>query len=183
MPVLELFSLRDRREHARVNRQLARVFRDRGARRARIRLHEGSFTSHYLAGVDIWLVAHSLPNRYRNAFGPGDPVGQRNLWPSVQLNLALAPGSARPHARFLRDARDRIWIAHTGALGGRQAGISREGFLGLLGGGERVNVDGEEQTLVVLGTFADPAILIAQIARLAHAASAYRDALAAGAVI
>jgi hypothetical protein len=181
--VPELFALRDKREHARVNRTLAAMFRERGARRTRIRLHEGSFTSHYLADEDIWLVAHSLPNRFRNAFGPGDPVGQRNLWPSVQLNLALSPGSARPHARFLRDARERIWIAHTGALGGRMPGISREGFLRVLGGGERVRIDGDEDTLFVLGTFEEPAVLLASIAKLAHTASAYRDALAAGALL
>lgn len=175
---VQLFAFRDKREHARANRALAAMFQ--GSRRARIRLHDGTFTSHYLADEDIWFVAHKLPNRYRNAFGPGDPVGRRNLWPSVQLNLALSPGSSRPHARFLRDARDRIWVAHSGALGGRQAGISREGFLGLLGGGEAVTVDGVSEQLIVLGTVADPRPLIAQITRLTHAASNYREALAAG---
>ncbi len=176
----ELFELRDKREHARVNRQLAALFRDRGARRRPVRLQEGTFASHYLASEDIWLVAHALPNRYRNAFGPGDPVGRRNLWPSVQLNLALAPGSARPHARFLRDRRERIWIAHNGVLGGRQAGLSREGFVGVLGGARRVSIEGEPCELVVLGTFEEPAALLAQIARLTHAASRYREALASG---
>lgn len=180
--VPELFELRDRREHARANRRLARLFRDAGARRSMIRLHEGMLPSLYLAEEDIWLVAHALPNRYRNALGPGDPVGRRNLWPSVQLNLALAPGSSRPHARFLRDARERIWIAHSGALGGRQLGISREGFTKMLGGARRVIVEGAACELVVLGIFEEPRVLLGQIARLTHAASAYRDAIATGLV-
>lgn len=143
-------------------------------------MHEGLFDSHYFAPLDVWLVSHRLPNRFRNALGPGDPVGRRNLWPSVQLNLALAPGSAQPRARFARDDRGRLWLAHSGTLGGRQPGISREGFLRALGGARRVMIDDTVEDLVVLGTFAQPTLLLEQLARLAHAASAYRDALAAG---
>ncbi len=159
------------------------MFRAHDARRATIRLHEGPVVSHYLAALDIWLAAHKLPNRYRNALGPGDPVGRRNLWPSVQLNLALAPGSARPRARFLRDDAERIWVAHSGTLGGRQPGISRTGFLHALGGARRVTVDDVAEELVLLGTFAEPMPLLEEIARLTHTASQFRDALAAGLAI
>lgn len=175
-----LFALRSRKEHATANRQLVGMFTDFGARRAKIRLHEGHFVSHYLAPVDLWCVAHRLPNRYRNAFGPGDPVGRRNLWPSIQFNLALAPGASKPRARFLRDDRDRLWLAHSGTLGGRQTGISRDGFLRLIGGARPVAVDDVSEQLVVLGTFERPRQLLEEIARLTHAASAFRDALAAG---
>jgi hypothetical protein len=175
-----LLSLRDRAEHAAANRQLARAFRDLGARRAKVRLHDGEHTSLYLEPLDVWLVAHRLHNRYRNALGAGDPVGRRNLWPSIQLNLALAPGAARPRARFARDERGRLWVAHSGTLGGRQVGISRAGFLRLVGGARRVRVDDVDEDLLVLGTFERPRLLVEEIARLTHTASAYRDALAAG---
>src|SRR5689334_17931291 len=151
-PPRRLFALRSRAEHANANRHLVGLFRDHAARRARVRLHEGHFDSHYLAPLDVWLVAHRLPNRYRNAFGPGVPVGRRHLWPSIQFNLALAPGSARPRARFLRDERGRLWLAHSGTLGGRQTGISRDGFLRILGGVRSVVVDDASEQLVVLGT-------------------------------
>jgi hypothetical protein len=173
-------ALRNRTEHASANRELVRLFRAYGARRANVRLHEGTFGSLYLAPLDLWLVSHRLPNRYRNALGPGDPVGQRNLWPSIQLNLAIAPGSSRPRARFMRDEEGRLWIAHSGTLGGRQTGISREGFLRALGGARRVEVGGAIEDLVVLGTFANPEPLLDELARITHAASAYRGALAAG---
>jgi hypothetical protein len=175
-----MFALRSRSEHARANRELVALFRDHGARRARVRLHEGHFVSHYLAPLDVWLVAHRLANRYRNAFGPGDPIGRRNLWPSIQLNLALAPGSARPRARFLRDAGGRLWLAHSGTLGGRQTGISREGFLRALGGARHVLIDAASEQLVVLGTFERPKALLGELARITHVASQYRDALASG---
>ncbi|MEO8706921.1 MAG: hypothetical protein ABI867_43240 [Kofleriaceae bacterium] len=173
-------SLTTRTDHARANRELVRMFRAHGARRAKVRLHEGSFASYYLEPYDIWLVAHRLPNRFRNALGPGDPLVRRSLWPSIQLNLAVAPGSAKPRARFVRDDRDRIWLAHSGSLGGRQTGISREGFLRALGGGRRVTIDGAVEELVVLGSFAQPAPLLEQLTRITHAASAYRAGLAAG---
>ncbi len=176
----QFHALRSRREHARVNREVGRLFRAHGARSSLIRLHEGPVEALYLPPLDIWLAAHELPNRYRNAFGPGDPVGRRNLWPSVQLNLALEPGSSRPRARFLRDREDRIWVAHSGTLGGRQAGISRAGFLQLLGGARRVTIDGAAEDLVVLGTFAEPTALLEQLAWLTHTASQFREALAAG---
>jgi hypothetical protein len=180
---IHLHALRTRREHATANRALAHTFRERGARSAIVRLHEGPIETLYLPDLDIWLAAHSLANRYRNAFGPGDPVGRRNLWPSIQLNLALAPGSARPHARFLRDRQDRIWIGHTGTLGGRQAGISRAGFLQLIGGAQCVMIEGAPEQLVMLGTLAQPAALLEEIARITHAASEFRNALAAGLAI
>jgi hypothetical protein len=174
------FALRSRRDHASANRELVRVFREHGARSATIRLHEGRFESLYIEPLDIWLAAHRLPNRYRNAFGPGDPVGQRNLWPSIQLNLPLSPGSSRPRARFMRDDTGQLWVAHSGTLGGRQEGISREGFLRVLGGARRVTVDDAPEDLVVLGTFAKPRALLEEIGRITHAASQFRAALAAG---
>lgn len=179
-PPSAFFALRSKRDHARANRALAQLFRDHGARRATIRLHEGPVESLYLAPLDVWLAAHALPNRYRNALGPGDPVGRRNLWPSVQLNLALAPGSARPRARFMRDGRGELWLAHSGTLGGRQTGISRTGFLRLLGGAQDVTIDEAPESLVLLGTPARPAPLLEAIARLTHAAHEFRAALAAG---
>lgn len=176
----EFFALRTRREHALANRGMARMFRDHGARSAKIRLHEGVVVSLYLPALDVWLAAHKLANRYRNALGPGDPVGRRNLWPSIQLNLALSPGSARPRARYLRDGAGRIWVAHSGTLGGRQEGISREGFLRVLGGARQVTIDGVAEQLVVLGTFARPQPLLEELGRITHAASQFREALAAG---
>ena len=45
-----------------------------------IRLHEvGSLAARYVEPFDIWFASHELPNRYRNAFGPGNPAGTRNL--------------------------------------------------------------------------------------------------------
>ncbi|MBA3501520.1 MAG: hypothetical protein H0T65_14235 [Deltaproteobacteria bacterium] len=176
----QFFALQTRTEHASANRELVRIFREYGAKRAKVRLHEGSFDSYFLAPLDVWLVAHRLPNRFRNALGPGDPVARRNLWPSIQLNLALAPGSAKPRARFVRDERGRVWLAHSGTLGGRQTGISREGFLRALGGGCHVMIDDVPEELVVLGTFAQPGPLLEELARITHAAHEYRSALAAG---
>lgn len=176
------FALRSAKEHARANYELVRLFQAHG-RGVAIRLHEvGAITAHYVEPLDIWLAAHELPNRYRNAFGPGDPTGRRNLWPSIQLNLALEPGSSKPRARFVRDSHDKIWIAHSGTLGGRQAGISRDGFLRVLGrrAAQRVTIDDVAEDLVVLGTLAKPKPLLEQIAHITHVASQYREALACG---
>ncbi|MBA2545017.1 MAG: hypothetical protein H0V17_35570 [Deltaproteobacteria bacterium] len=43
-----------------------------------------------------------------------------------------------------------------------------------------MTIDGLVEELVVLGTFARPAELLEELARLTHTASAYRGALAAG---
>jgi hypothetical protein len=174
------FALATRRARTDANRALVAMFRAHGARRAKVRLHEGRFDSFYLEPLDLWLVSHRLPNRYRNAFGPGDPVGRPNLWPSIQFNLACAPGSANPRARFLRDHRGQLWLAHSGTLGGRQPGISREGFLRVLGGTRKVMIDERTEEIVMLGTFARPRALLEALARITHAASEYRGALAAG---
>ncbi len=173
------FALRTRRDHARVNRELARLFRDHGARRAMIRLHEGPVESLYLEPLDIWLAAHKLPNRYRNASvrvtrSVAMPCGRASssTWRSRQ--------EVRGRELFVRDASDQIWLAHTGMLGGRQTGISRSGFLQVLGGARQVTIDDVPEELVVLGTYTEPTLLLEQIARITYAASQYRDALAAG---
>jgi len=166
-----------------VNRQLRAAVREEGARRERVRLYEGIIPGLYLPAQDIWLAAHSLPNRFRNAFGPGDPRGQQGLSPSIQLNLAFDPGESSPRARFMRDSTGRIWLAHTGTLGGRQPGISREGFVAFCGGARSCVLDGTTIDLLLVGTFADPKPLVAAIAKLVHAAHAYRSSLAAGLTI
>jgi hypothetical protein len=173
-------SLSSRAEHARVNRGLLGIFRRAGARRQTRRLYEGRLPTWYLPAYEIWLTPHALPNRYRNALGAGDPDGQREITPSVQLNLALAPGSARPQARFVRDSSGRIWIGHSGTLGGRQPGISREAFTAFAGGASPVVLDDAQVRMIVLGTYSDPATLLDRIAQLVHAAHAYRSSLAAG---
>lgn len=43
-----------------------------------------------------------------------------------------------------------------------------------------VQVDDASERLVMLGTYAEPTALLRQIARLAHTASQFREALAAG---
>jgi hypothetical protein len=177
-----LWPLRSTAEHRRVNRELAALFRSAGAQRIIARLQEGVLPTLYLPAQELWLTAHALDNRYRNALGPGDPRGGL-VWPSIQLNLPLAPGSARPQARFLRDRDGRTWIGHSGTLGGRQTGISREGFIGFLGGERRVTavtIGEHTERIVMLGTFAKPAALLEAIVELVHAAHAYRWAIAAG---
>ncbi len=178
--VLRFTSLRSRSDHARTNRELVRLFRAQPTKRLKLRFREGVIPTLYLPDHGIWLAAHTLANRYRNALGPGDPTGRSNVWPSVQLNLALEPGSSRPHARFLRDANDQLWIGHSGQLGGRVAGIRRDDFLRYVGGARDVAIDGEPEQLLLLGTFAKPSELLAQIAKLTHAASTYRGAAAVG---
>jgi hypothetical protein len=173
--------LRSAAEHRRVNRALVSLVRAAGAQRITARLQEGVLPTWYLPAHEVWLTPHALANRYRNALGPGDPRGGL-VWPSIQLNLPLSPGSARPQARFLRDRDGRAWVAHTGTLGGRQTGISRDGFLAFLGA-KRVReifVGDRSERLVVLGTFDEPAALLDAITELVHAAHAYRSAIAAG---
>lgn len=176
-------SLRSAAEHRVANRQLAELFRAAGARRTRARLQEGPMPALLLPSHELWLVQHRLPNRYRNAFGPGDPAGRGLIWPSVQLNLALRPGGARPHARFMRGRDGALWVAHSGTLGGRQIGISRTGFLRFLAKTKLTvdaAIDGRAERLVLLGSFARPEPLLDAIAQLVHGAAVYRDSLAAG---
>lgn len=175
--------LRSRAEHTRVNRQLAALFRAQRARRATCKLYEGPLPTLYLPDVDIWLAAHPLHNRHRNALGVGDPTAVRSPSPSIQLNLAFEPGGARPNARFLRARDGAYWVGHTGTLGGQVAGRSREGFRAFVGTAQPVQIDDREQTLILLGSFSAPGPLLARIVELVHAAHTYRSAAAAGATL
>jgi hypothetical protein len=176
------WSLETAADLRRAHREVASLFRRAGARRARARLQEGMLPTLVLPSHELWLTPHALANRYRNALGPGDPTGRGLVWPSVQLNVALSPGSARPHARFVRDRRGTIWVAHSGTLGGRQVGISRAGFLAFMartGLRAEIAIDERDEEVLLLGTFARPAALLDAISELVHAAHAFRGRLAA----
>ncbi|HUQ03772.1 MAG TPA: hypothetical protein VM261_14845 [Kofleriaceae bacterium] len=176
-------NLQSAAELRRAHREVAALFRRAGARPGRARLQEGLLPTLILSSHELWLTQHTLANRYRNALGPGDPTERGLVWPSVQLNVALTPGSARPHARFLRDRTGALWLAHSGTLGGRQVGISRAGFLAFMartGLRAEIAIDEREEQVLLLGTFARPAPLLDAISELVHAAHAYRGSLAAG---
>jgi hypothetical protein len=180
---LRFASLRTAADHRHANRALATLLRRAGARPARARVQEGLMRALVLPSHDLWLVQHALANRYRNAFGPGDPTGRGLVWPSVQLNVPLRPGGARPQARFVRGPDGALWVAHTGTLGGRQAGISRSGFIAFLAAAVQdtaVTIDERVESVLLLGTFARPTALLDAIADLVHGAFAYRNTLAAG---
>ena len=172
-------SLASRADHTRANKALIAAVRA-DAKRYLIKHDVGRFPTFYLPKLDLWFLAHSLENRYRNAFGVGDPRDRRGLWPSVQLNLAHRPGGARPTARFARDAKGELWIAHTGQLGGRVHGISRAGFLSFVGTSRDLSIDGRTEPAILLGTPSKPSVLLGAITQLAHAADAYRGAVEAG---
>lgn len=172
-------SLASRADHVRANRALIAAVRA-GSQRFLIKHDVGKFPTLFNERLDLWFLAHSLENRYRNAFGIGDPRGRKALWPSVQLNLAHRPGGARPTARFVRDRRGELWIAHTGQLGGRQPGISRDGFLAFTGKQRTIEIDGRTEPAILLGSPSRADALLLAITELAHAADAYRGAVAAG---
>lgn len=70
--------------------------------------------------------------RYWNAFGYCDPKqpDSTTLVITVEINIELENTSNQLAGYFARDESGRIWLMHSGRVGGGRAGISKEAFLG-----------------------------------------------------
>jgi hypothetical protein len=86
----------------------------------------------YLAAYGFW---HAVPrkgerlhNRHWNGFGFDDPAESRALTLTVEINPSFT-GSRKCAGLFVRDARDRLYLGHTGRIGGGREGVGKLEFL------------------------------------------------------
>ncbi len=90
-------------------------------------------TAYWLSKLGFWAVLeHTPPNdkqrRFWNCFGLGNPAEQNMLPIIVEINPPHEGENRRTAGLFARDEEDRIYIAHTGRVGGGRRGIGQNAF-------------------------------------------------------
>jgi len=93
-------------------------------------------TVYWLRDFEFWAVLEQSPppikkgprHRFWNCFGIHSPQKQQTLRITVEINPPHEGENRRIGGLFAQDAENRIYIAHTGKVGGGREGIGQKAF-------------------------------------------------------
>jgi len=117
-------------------------------------------------------------NKYWCCFGTVDPEGQTMLSITVETNSPYEGVNRRIGGVFVRDDEGRVYIAHSGKVGGGRPGIGKKAFWDFYGGEQVETVkwpDGQKSQMIVIGRI-DREHLSAHIARFVHEVARFKAA-------
>jgi hypothetical protein len=101
----------------------------------------------YIRRHDLWYSMRKEDNRWWNVFGLGNPKDTKaNLPIVVEINPSFT-GSRQCAGLFLEDSRGRLYLAHTGRVGGGRKGIGKQRFLAEVG--EDFDLVGEHGDILI----------------------------------
>lgn len=84
----------------------------------------------YVGDHDVWLAfSEELANRWWNAFGLGEPTEEGQTSIDLEINVPKGGTNRRVAGSFLRDDDGRLYLAHSGKIGGGRKGIGKAAFL------------------------------------------------------
>jgi hypothetical protein len=119
-----------------------------------------------LRKVGVWAVLEPAPpsikegvrHRFWNCFGIENPVERQMLNITVEINPPHEGENRRLAGMFIRDNENRIYLAHTGRVGGGRSGIGLNEFRRYLGDPpwQEILTQGGRQLAVILGPIDAP---------------------------
>ena len=121
----------------------------------------GEFDVYWHEDERLWCLFESdqAGNRYWCCFGPDDPNGQELLSITCEINFPFDGVNRRVGGVFLKDDDGRVFIGHSGKIGGGHEGVGKERFLKYLDDPTRTQVawpDGTTTEMLVLGVLDTP---------------------------
>lgn len=122
----------------------------------------------------VWAVLEPSPPRNKegevklrfwNCFGVQDPTKHQMLKITLGINPPHQGENRRVAGLFARDEQKRVYIAHTGRVGGGRSGVGMKEFRTFLGGRplEEIEASNGTRTAVVFGPI-DAAVFPSQLA-------------------
>jgi hypothetical protein len=143
-------------------------------------------TAYWLPKLDIWAVLEASPpgikkgprHRFWNCFGLGNPAKQKMLTITVEINPPHEGQDRRVAGLFVRDMAGRIYIGHTGRVGGGRAGIGQNAFRKYLGDDrwDEIQIRRGTKAAVVLGPI-DAPDFADQIAKFIHDVADFKEGI------
>jgi hypothetical protein len=115
--------------------------------------------------------------RYWFCFGVDDPHTFDSLNITCEINIPCQGSDRRGAGALVKDEMGRVYLTHSGKVGGGRPGIGKEAFLAFYHGAQRRKVlwpDGERTEVIVVARVADPH-LAAGIARFVHQVAAFKS--------
>jgi hypothetical protein len=114
-------------------------------------------------------------HRFWNGFGVADPNQHSSLSTTVEINPPHEGENRRTAGVFLRDEFGRLYVGHTGRLGGRwSASAAFREFAQDLEWHEIATPKGPRD-VVVFGPFQDPAVLLDGLAPYVRTVARFKD--------
>jgi len=130
-----------------------------------------------------WLLNRTVAgNRWWCCYGIENPEHQDMLSITVETNSPFEGVNRRIGGLFVKDEAGRVYIAHSGKVGGGRPGIGKEAFWESYGGEQVETVewpDGRESRTIVISPV-DSERLPAHIARFVHEVARFKNAAASG---
>lgn len=116
----------------------------------------GEFDVYWHPTERVWCVLEPefAGSRYWCCFGPDDPATPNDLSIGCEINFAYEGVNRRIAGAFLRDAEGRVYVAHSGKVGGGHEGVGKSAFLKYIDSPVRVAVawpDGQTTEMLIIG--------------------------------
>jgi hypothetical protein len=139
---------------------------------------------HWHADLGFWWLLNRTVagNRWWCCYGTENPGHQDKLSITVETNSPFEGVNRRIGGLFVKDDTGRVYIAHSGKVGGGRAGIGKEAFWEAYGGEQVETVcwpDGRKSRAIVIAPV-DSERLSAHIARFVHEVARFKAAAAGG---
>jgi len=185
---MSLVPLTERREITAAFRLMAeRLKADTQAFDRKIGYHSGyvEHRVHWHSRHRFWCLFDPtyVETRYWCCYGTADPEDQTMLSITVETNSPYEGVNRRIGGVFVRDDEGRVYIAHSGKVGGGRPGIGKEAFWEFYGGSDDVETvgwpDGRTSGVIVIGRI-DSEHLPVHIARFVHEVARFKAAATSG---
>jgi hypothetical protein len=116
----------------------------------------GEFPIHWRPAEGFWFLVDELreASRYWICFGLQDPTQINNLTIVAEINPTKSGINRRNAGFFVQDRQNKLYLAHSGKVGGGRKGIGRSSFLQNYVGQNIETIewpDGIESTALVIG--------------------------------
>ncbi len=139
---------------------------------------------HWRATEEMWLHfnASNIENRYWCCYGVRDPSREHDLDIAVEINPPKEGFDRRIAGAFVVEPGGRVFLAHSGKIGGGKKGVGKDAFWNFYLGPTSATVswpDREETEVILIGEVRDPR-LPQQIAAFVHEVARFKMAVASG---
>jgi len=139
---------------------------------------------HWHSGLGFWWLLNRTvaSNRWWCCYGIENPEHRDMFSITVETNSPFEGVNRRIGGLFVKDQAGRVYIAHSGKVGGGRPGIGKEAFWQSYGGEQVETVqwpDGRESRTIVISPV-DSERLPAHIARFVHEVAWFKAAAASG---
>lgn len=146
-----------------------------------------AYTVYWQSSLNIWGVLEPAPPigklglgyRFWNCFGIDNPTVRKLLPITVEINMPHQGEDRRVAGLFARDGNDRVYLAHSGKVGGGRQGIGPSAFRDFLGDEPWHEIGTKDGTrmAVVLGPI-DGQDFLEQLAQFVRSVATFKQGIA-----